>query len=596
MSALWRFRSNASDDKAHPVIVRPVITGITWFLSFLLGAGPLPGSAQSFGTRAAWSSVIRDALDLEITDFTPNAVAQALCAAGVKVTADVKYPDIRRIDTSGETGYRVAGLHDVSYAFAHGRLVSINIRRQEASQTTAVLGQRVRDLSAILPLQKRSETFAAFRGADMQVSVSLLSEFYQGLEVSSVGADMTQQNSSISCSGSPAFRVTRATSPDGRSIRVEYATGAMGSTQPVRFRVYRSSEPRLNGSESAIGEETVSIVGAPKADYTYDAVILQDRDLVPDTNRPYVVVVGEAGGQTSTAYFRKHMLGVIVHGYTFKLLLEFANRSTATQLPVRDWLSYNDEVEDWQFNMKTALELVHCYDSGTVAFDWGYESVTDLASLLTSKGMELFERVDRRATAMEAQHDGDVVDVHFIGHSRGTVLIGQALKEWAKRKSPALAGSYVRVTLLDPHPANNSVKPQEDVEPGDLGRSFYDTYYAFQDRVKDPAVVLPAGAGIRQVTVFFQQSRVSDIQSHPPDLMSRWSPLNLWGQGGSLDFITRNNASGVPIEWHQLTTFPTGEVVNHSGVVTYYERELWAHQSPLYEGRPGLGNCLAVPR
>jgi hypothetical protein len=545
---------------------------------------------------------MHEVLGLDVTDLTPEAVRQAVRARGATVTneneytTDLRLTGVRWVDrhirTSGIPQYGKA-----NFNFTDGRLASIYISRR---MPRAEFEQRVRELSAKLPLEMRKDTFVRFRdrGTRLQVDLSLnvstdgawVGEWWQGLQVPCEAGSATRSRSL------PRFTVTRATTPDGRSIRVEYVMGT-APNQRVHFRVYRSSEPRLNGSESSIGEETVTTVGMPKADQAHEAVILRERDLVPIMNKPYVVVVGEAGGQASTAYFRKHMLGVIVHGYTFKARLAVANQFQPTRLATRDWLLNNQDVEDWQDDMKNALELVHCYNAETFAFNWRYESVSELASLLTSKGRDLFAEVERRATAMATQHDGDVVDVHFIAHSRGTVLVGQALVEWAKRKSPALGGSYVRLTLLDPHPANNSVPLQEDVEPGKWGTVFYADYKQFQEEVKDPPVVLPSGAGIRQISVFFQQSRVTDVQSDPPDLVSRWSPINLWGQGGSIDLITRNNWSGVPIEWHRLKAFPTGEVINHSAVVTYYERELWAHQSPLYhQGGPTLGSCLPVPR
>jgi len=137
---------------------------------------------------------MRDVLGVELADLTPTAVGQALCARGVNITGDVDYGpgQIRRIDTSGESGYKLPGLQRVSYAFDDGRLTSIYLFRQATSQTATLFEERFRYLSGEFPLEKRDGTFASFRALDMQVrmqvSLSLysgqVSEFYQGLMIS----------------------------------------------------------------------------------------------------------------------------------------------------------------------------------------------------------------------------------------------------------------------------------------------------------------------------------------------------------------------------------------------------------------------------
>ena len=124
--------------------------------SLVLALCPWTSSAQSFGTQATWTSTMRDVLGLEVADLTPDGVGQALCAVGANVAGDVSYPDgFRRINTSGEAGFKLPGLEVVAYAFSNGsRLSSIRVLRNVASQTAAISSSA----SAIFPPGCRSRS------------------------------------------------------------------------------------------------------------------------------------------------------------------------------------------------------------------------------------------------------------------------------------------------------------------------------------------------------------------------------------------------------------------------------------------------------
>src|SRR4051794_20594408 len=55
---------------------------------------------------------------------------------------------------------------------------------------------------------------------------------------------------------------------------------------------------------------------------------------------------------------------------------------------------------------------------------------------------------------------GDGIDLHLIGHSRGSVVVSQAaiaLQELDQGGSlPQLTAGRLRLTFLDPHPAHNT--------------------------------------------------------------------------------------------------------------------------------------------
>jgi hypothetical protein len=219
-----------------------------------------------------------------------------------------------------------------------------------------------------------------------------------------------------------------------------------------------------------------------------------------------------------------------------------------------------------------------CYDAATFAFDWRFDSTLNVDSLLTARARELYGEIVRRASDMIRQHEGDVVDVHFIGHSRGTVVISEALKEWKARPSDPLKGSHVRVTLLDPHPATNDVSPQEDVAPSAFAGAFYSRYRQVQSQVDDPLIELPGGIGIREAEVWFQHSRVRDILAAPVvrDADMPLVGINLWGLGASTDVITPRTDPSIRILWRNLTsfTFDDGAMIDHPGVADYFQAHI----------------------
>jgi hypothetical protein len=401
--------------------------------------------------------------------------------------------------------------------------------------------------------------------------------------------------------------LTRATTPDARGIEVEYTVDGEWQTRDVNFFIYRSARPELDGSEP-VAEPSVSVPASASATTTNTLRVAETVDLAPDTNKPYVVVVARYGGKESSAWFKKHLVGVLVHGYTFRRFYEIVNfGSRDAGLTVADWLLGGPDAEPWQENLASTLERTACYDPATFAFNWRHESIDDVASLLTAKARELFGRIGATAAGLTAQHSGDVVDLHLIGHSRGVVMVTQALVERASPRganAPGLRGSYVIVTLLDPHPASNSDTPiQEDYDPNNpLAALTYNGYKAFQDQAKDPPIVLPGGAGIREIQLLYQQSTVKDVDEHPPtresvfDIAADWlSEFYLWGQNAA--YVGRRNGSGVAVQALQLTRHDDGETVTHSGVVSWYaDHYVTAGADPLAVMSPDRGNCKPIYR
>ncbi len=392
--------------------------------------------------------------------------------------------------------------------------------------------------------------------------------------------------------------LTKATTPDARAIEVEYTVDAEWVPQDVEFSVYRSARREPDGSQP-VAERThpipASPAGTPRTLRVVDTV-----ELAPDANKPYVIVVARYPRHESAAWFQKHLVGVLVHGYTFRKWYEVANTLGAGPT-MSEWLFLNEEVEPWQTVLESTLEAA-CYSPATFAFNWRHSSVQPVEGALKLHARErLFPRIGGTAAVLAMAHAGDVVDLHLIGHSRGAVMVSQALLAAAASPHVGFRGGYVIVTLLDPHPANNRFGMQEDYErTNPLSIRAFRSYTEFQDSTKDPAIELPAGVGIREVHLLFQKTRAEQFLLDPPvtgnlwDSIADWAAaLWLWGQ--SVDDGHIVNHSGVPIASRRVERSPDGELMTHGGVVRYFA-DHYTPFDPLLRMSPERGNCPAVYR
>ena len=88
----------------------------------------------------------------------------------------------------------------------------------------------------------------------------------------------------------------------------------------------------------------------------------------------------------------------------------------------------------------------------------------------------------------------DPVDLHFIGHSEGTVVNGRAILRLDAKMPPQLQAGYIEETMLDPHAANTGIRGQQySVASGPLGWMAKGCIDNYQSRAKDPRVVVSPG-------------------------------------------------------------------------------------------------------
>jgi hypothetical protein len=369
------------------------------------------------------------------------------------------------------------------------------------------------------------------------------------------------------------FQLTKATTPDAQTVVVNYTVTSQ-LTSPIHFAVYRSPTQDTAPSSNQIAQCdvpsagcTVGVAGSadsdPLAVGDHTVTLNPQAGLAPNTAFPYVVVVGTSGTQQQTTYFQKFLLGVVSHGF---LPDQFFYDTVSRK--VLGAPSGNVRLQPWETDMAASLKTSDGYDDA-IPFDWTDFSGEASPSGALSAENKMVAQIVAWTTAHKA-HAGDVVDLHFIAHSRGTVIVTQViglLSGAVTRQSavlgadPKFGGGYVEVTLLDPHPANNTwEKPWADqftfIDKNDdplysksvrmaAGDELVLTTEVFQSRAADPQVVLPRG--IKTVEVWYQHTS-TDCLTGTEGMM------NLWGVVGGQALVNSSGLAFAPVD---KTTRPT---------------------------------------
>jgi len=303
----------------------------------------------------------------------------------------------------------------------------------------------------------------------------------------------------------------------------------------VHFAVYRGDASAAENPTAGtlIGQTDIS---NPLQQGSHAVQLLQGLDLTPDTLHEYIAVVATYGGRTSTTYFRKWMLGVLAHGFDREALK--AGHTLG--------LLGGYALDPWEPAMALSLRTNDHYD-GVIPFDWMHTCAVAEPGLAQQAGSNLAGQI-KAWYLSTINHPGDVVDLHAIGHSRGAVVVTHALKDIDITHSSMFRGSYVRLTLLDPHPANNTYEipfgnwgSSRTVPGGAFEFALWLSTLAFQTDVHDPRVIIPAG--VQHTDIWFQHTRGNDLRGE--EYHERYQ--NLWGliNQGTNGAIA--NESGVPI-------------------------------------------------
>lgn len=354
----------------------------------------------------------------------------------------------------------------------------------------------------------------------------------------------------LSSDNSP-IKLTKATTKDARSVTVDCKVPAGPALNSLNLKVYRSREKSVKpgSNEGLLGQANVGRddKGSALAPGPHQITLLKGTDLPPDPAKPYVVVVATANGKTTQTYFRKWRLATVAHGYAGR----FENDRKRT------WA--------WAKKMEADLMSIDRFDKA-VALNWIENSVKEQAGMPTLAGESLAKQISDYRAAKTKAHPGDVVDVHLIGHSRGTIVTSKTLIGLSRLGQ---VGSYVTVTLLDIHPANPSSDTLRDRDKVD--GFVIDQFVQDFDRIaQDPQVVLPANAGIKSVDIWWQQTLCTAFDKSLKK--NNQHLVNLWGQSPASGFL--KNHSGVSIQWNNLSSYGKGiqpNPIGHEEVHEYYQ-------------------------
>jgi hypothetical protein len=365
-----------------------------------------------------------------------------------------------------------------------------------------------------------------------------------------------------------------ATTPDTKTIHVTYdINGANINDQALEFDVYRSatstSKDEFWGSATLAATDTADLT---MGHHSQVALTLTDAgghptgDMQPDPAHRFVVVAAnphgtiiESDGNNDTnnvAYFQKHLLGVVAHGYT---------------------MSVSGATPQWETDLANTLLSVDGYEA-VIPFNWVFASEARAPGEAIAAGNNLYTQVVTEAGGLVQQHPGDVIDIQFIGHSRGTVVISQTLQDIANEGNPIFTGGFLQMTMLDPHPANNAFGKFYSHNPVDS--AVLQSYIFFQSGAQDPQVIVPNN--VNEAEVFYQHTGYSRfLISDPSEFI-----LNLWGEQPSLLI----NQSGSPINTKILTNFndPQFGFVGHGEIHDWYQKYVADQQKTFTYFNPPL--------
>ena len=198
--------------------------------------------------------------------------------------------------------------------------------------------------------------------------------------------------------------------------------------------------------------------------------------------------------------------------------------------------------------------LAEGYDA-VIPYNW--VAVSSQPGSAVQQGPRVAADVIRAASAYPAN---EPVDVHFIGHSEGAVVNSQAILRLNAEGWPANAkAGYLKVTMLDPHAANNAVQgKQYSVSNGVLGFIAKQTINDYQSKAKDPLPVVPSN--VQDAEVFYQHTPVRLTFGSNSGIYNLWGQVPVQGQATYYDLtakgISHAGKFGVQ-DWYRLNVVPT---------------------------------------
>ncbi|MFM7132658.1 MAG: LEPR-XLL domain-containing protein, partial [bacterium] len=280
-------------------------------------------------------------------------------------------------------------------------------------------------------------------------------------------------------------RVLDINSQGGGKLKVDYQLPEGNSKiNGLHFDFYRSADANFDSSDKRIAS-----INSPGLDSTSNQSLTVDagQAMRPDPSRPFVVVVARASGVVAetnltdnSASFRKYTIAVVCHGGI-------------------QGSHYN--IPSWEAKLGHKLQS-YGYDR-VIAFNWANKSWTSGAAARQAPRMA--RRIVSEAAGFPA---GSTIDLDFIAHSEGTVVVTQAQKFLDKVAPERFSTGYKRMSLLDPHAANPSAPNNGESTAGGLKGWLTKRLISwYKGNARDPLVQIPDS--VNEADVYYQRTPVS---------------------------------------------------------------------------------------
>jgi hypothetical protein len=295
----------------------------------------------------------------------------------------------------------------------------------------------------------------------------------------------------------PDIVVDSVHTKDSEKLTVEYDINNADVTTAFSIGIYRSATAVFDQNQNEqlamlkidVGADTT--VGHHKKEVGV-AEGLDQGKLWPGFD-PYKYVLAVAdpvpslvglGVDSSKAHYRNYIIGAVSVGFDLGAFGQDSDPGV------------------WVNTMAGSLRAAG-YD-GAIPFGWASGSFNP-QDILDAGQKYLVDKVNLAIQSLGTLGDNDVIDLHLIGHSRGSVVIGLAMQELLKDTDQHLQHGYFKMTLLDPHPANLDYDLNASLKPdGPLFPQALAYYSRFEHDVHDPRVTVPGR--VNEIEQFWQQN------------------------------------------------------------------------------------------
>ena len=349
---------------------------------------------------------------------------------------------------------------------------------------------------------------------------------------------------------SPAVEVTSATTEDSRSVIFEYDVNSPSLANELDFGVYRSADATFDADDQLVASVAIDTTSLGQSKADDDGLPASapghHRLTVPvpggfgiEPEKPFVLVVAnpstavgsaDLAARTGTIHYRT--IAVVTHG------------------------GLQDEADDatgplWQ--RKITKELTQQGYNVVVKYVWAKDSRHP--GKANEQAPKLARMINRIA---DNGPDSDPVSIHFIGHSEGTVVNSLAAQLLQVKESPNIERGYIKMTMLDPHSANNAAPGyQYSTKNGIAGRFARSAIRLFQWDAQDPIASVPKN--VDDAEVFWQHTRVEAANVNH-GLYNLWGQVPVRGEARYYDItgpgISHTGDFGVQ-NWYRFNVIPT---------------------------------------